>query len=427
MKKVFKFIVIVLLALAIKPALAQETEGTSTDTLGAAVNKLQGVVELMQRLKVTGYLQVQSQFTDSLGNAFAGGVFPANTDKRFGVRRGRLKFAYNTLLTSFVAQFDLTEKGLATKDIYMVVRDPWSQTASLTAGVFNRPFGYEIAYSSSARESPERARFTQTLFPGERDLGYMLTIQGPKTSSWNFLKIQGGFFAGNGINPETDNKKDFIGQISISKSALDERIKYGFGVSYYNGGVLQTTTNVYNMSDGVFSKDANLVTTGKFAKRQYMGLDAQFAVETPLGITTLRGEYVKGTQPSAKGSPNSFAIAVPVVQDLYIRAVKGAYVYFVQGIAGTKHQFVLKYDMFDPNTKVSGNQIGAGTATGVTATTAGDLKYTTFGIGWVYAYNSNVKLMAYYDKVKNETSNNLAGYSKDLNDNVFTLRLQFKF
>lgn len=425
MKKVFKFIVIVLLALVIKPALAQETEVTPTDTLGAAVNKLQGAVELMQRFKVSGYLQVQSQFTDSLGNPFAGGNFPANTDKRFGVRRGRLKFAYNTLLTSFVAQFDITEKGLATKDIYLVVRDPWTQTLSLTGGVFNRPFGYEIAYSSSARESPERARFTQSLFPGERDLGYMLTIQGPKTSSWNFLKIQGGFFAGNGIAVETDKKKDFIGQISIAKSALHERITYGIGASYYNGGVYQSTTNVYNISNGVYVKDASAITIGKFAKRQYIGVDAQFTVESPLGLSSLRGEYLTGNQPSTASSPNSFTI-LPTA-DLYLREVQGTYVYFVQGIAGTKHKFVVKYDIFDPNTKVSGNQIGAGAATGVMATKAGDLKYNTLGIGWIYAYDSTLKLIAYYDMVKNETSNQLAGYSKDLKDNVFTLRLQYKF
>src|ERR1035437_4950728 len=273
MKKIFKLILIALLVATISPAFAQESEGTPTDTLGAAVNKLQNAVELLQRFKVTGYLQVQSQFSDSIGNAFAGGAFPAGVDKRFKVRRGRLKFAYNTLLTSFVAQFDVTEAGFATKDIYLVVRDPWTQTISLTGGVFNRPFGYEIAYSSSARESPERSRFTQSLFPGERDLGWMMTIQGAKTSTWNWLKIQGGFFEGNGINPVTKKKKDFIGQISISKSALDERIKYGIGASYYDGGVYQPTANLYSINNGVYKADA--VTIGKFAKRQYVGVDAQ--------------------------------------------------------------------------------------------------------------------------------------------------------
>jgi hypothetical protein len=424
MKKIFKLIAIILLAVTIKPAVAQEVEGTPTDTLASAVNKLQSAVELLQRFKVTGYLQVQSQFADSAGiKSFAGGDFGSGIDKRFMVRRGRLKFAYNTLLTQFVAQFDVTEKGFATKDIYMVVRDPWNQTLSVTGGVFNRPFGYEIAYSSSSRESPERSRFTQSLFPGERDLGFMLTIQAPKTSQWNILKIQGGWFAGNGINPETDKKKDFIGQISLNKALFGEKVKLGLGASIYSGGV-QQVANVYKMSGSDFAKDAT-ITKNDFAKRQYFGLDGQVSAESSLGLTTLRGEYVTGKQPSTSTSPSSFQ-ALPT-GDLYLRDVKGAYVYFIQAIKGSKHSFVVKYDMFDPNTKVSGNQIGSITTTGNVATNAGDLKYTTTGLGWIYAYDATLKLMCYYDIVKNETSNSLKGYSKDLKDNVFTIRLQYKF
>ena len=423
MKKIFKLIVIALLALTIKPAMAQEVEGTPTDTLGAAINKLQSAVELLQRFKVTGYLQAQSQFSDSIGNAFAGGAFPAGTDKRFKVRRGRLKFAYNTLLTTFVAQIDVTEAGFGTKDMYLVVRDPWTQTISLTGGVFNRPFGYEVAYSSSQLESPERARFMQALFPGEEDLGWMVTIQGAKTSTWNWLRIQGGYFEGNGINPASKKMKDFIGQISINKASMDEKFKYGIGASYYDGGVLETTANTYVLSNGLYSKDASQV-AGKFAKRQYVGLDAQFSAESGLGLTTIRGEYLSGKQPSVAGSGNSFT-ANPT-GDLYLRNIMGAYGILIQSIKGTKDQIVLKYDIFDPNTKVSGDQIGV-KATGFNATTAGDIKYTTLGIGWIYAYDANVKLTAYYDIVKNETSKNLAGYGGNLKDNVFTLRLQYKF
>lgn len=425
MKKIFKLIAIALLAITLKPAVAQEVEGTPTDTLASAVNKLQSAVELMQRFKVTGYLQVQSQFADSAGiKSFAGGDFGTGIDKRFGVRRGRLKFAYNTTITSFVAQFDITEKGFATKDIYMVVRDPWKQVLSVTAGVFNRPFGYEIAYSSSSRETPERARFTQTLFPGERDLGYMLTIQAPKTSPWYFLKVQGGFFAGNGINPETDKKKDFIGQVILNKAFNHETIKVGLGASYYDGGVIQLG-NVYKMNGTDFQKDAT-IKLNEFAKRQYVGVDGQVTFQNALGLTTLRGEYVTGKQPSAAASPSSYT-AVPGA-DLYLRDVKGAYAYFVQAIKGTKHSFVVKYDMFDPNTKVSGNQIGAtAITTGNKLTAAGDLKYNTTGLGWIYAYDATLKLMCYYDIVKNETSKNIAGFHSDVKDNVFTIRLQYKF
>ena len=45
------------------------------------------------------------------------------------------------------------------------------------AGVFNRPFGHEIGYSTSGLESPERATIIQYFFPDERDLGAMLTLR----------------------------------------------------------------------------------------------------------------------------------------------------------------------------------------------------------------------------------------------------------
>jgi phosphate-selective porin len=40
--------------------------------------------------------------------------------------------------------------------------------------------------------------------------------------------------------------------------------------------------------------------------------------------------------------------------------------------------------------------------------------------------NENLKLMLWYDWVKNENTA-LAGYLTDVKDNVFTCRLQFRF
>ena len=99
---------------------------------------------------------------------------------------------------------------------------------------------------------------------------------------------------------------------------------------------------------------------------------------------------------------------------------------------------VVKYDWYDPNTDVEGDAIGSSVlnpkAYSFTKTGANDLKYTTLGIGWTYRWDSNLKIVAYYDMVTNETSKNLAdsvkklaGLSKDLEDNVFTLRIQYKF
>jgi len=435
MKHPFKFLLVALLAVG-GNAVAQESE-TPLDTLTSYVQKMNTNLVGLQKLKVTGYLQFQYQKADSMGaKSFAGGDFDPKVDNRFSVRRGRVKFAYAGNRSNYVLQFDVTEKGLGIKDAYMNFTDPWMEAFTITGGVFNKPFGYEIAYSSSQRESPERARFTQTLFPGERDLGAMLTFQMPKASPWSFIKVDAGYFAGNGTNPEFDKKKDFIGHIGIVRTAFYETIRYGVGLSYYNGGVYQGTKNVYEMAEvggvNVFSKLAADTTVGTFQKREYKGVDAQVTIETVVGLTTLRGEYVMGDQSGqAKTSTSpttdfTKVTGTATVPDGYNRKFNGGYVYFVQSIAHTPVTLVAKYDFYDPNTKVKGDEVGK-TATGQKATNAADLKYTTLGLGAVVAVSNNVKVIGYYDMVTNEKSKNLSGYTKDLKDNVFTLRLQYKF
>lgn len=79
-----------------------------------------------------------------------------------------------------------------------------------------------------------------------------------------------------------------------------------------------------------------------------------------------------------------------------------------------------KYDWYDPNTKVSGQQIGA---TGSNLYSS-DIKYTTLGLGYLFNYDQNWKFLAYADLVKNEITN-LSGYKTDRKDNVFTFRIQY--
>ena len=58
---------------------------------------------------------------------------------------------------------------------------------------------------------------------------------------------------------------------------------------------------------------------------------------------------------------------------------------------------------------------------------AGDIKYSTLGIGLVHYWDDNIKFVFYYDSVSNETSSKLAALNSDLRDNVFTFRIQYKF
>jgi hypothetical protein len=170
-------------------------------------------------------------------------------------------------------------------------------------------------------------------------------------------------------------------------------------------------------------------------------------------MTLIRGEYIFGSQPgtskssvSPKGIVNETAKEVTVnatdgksykvtpsgsvASDVYLRNFSGYYVMLAQRILQTKHEIVAKYDVYDPNTKVKGNDIGNGNKTG-----AADISFTTIGLGWNYYASANFKLTVYYDMVKNETSssyktdkpNGINDYRKDLKDNVLTIRAQYRF
>jgi hypothetical protein len=436
MKKNLTLVLLIITAIFTFNFKVKAQEVNPLDTLTLRVEQMNTDLELMKKLKLSGYIQTQFQLADSTGiPSYAGGNFPAGVDKRFSVRRGRIKFTYDYYYGQAVMQFDITEKGLAIKDAYLSVKEPFLKAFGLKVGVFDRPFGYEISYSSSSRETPERSRLFQTLFPGERDLGAMLFFQMPKTSNLNFLTLQCGMFNGNAINPDWDKQKDFIGHIFINKSTKSEKIKYGLGASYYKGGVYQWNKYVYNLgtlADGGkgFIVDSTETNKGEYADRSYVGADFQLSLDWKGGITTLRGEYITGHQPgsgSSSTSPN-FASA-PAAYDVYNRKFDGAYFYFIQNILHSKHDIVVKYDWYDPNTQVSGGDIMSKTGTVDNLSTklsAGDIKFNTIGLAYVFHWNSNVKVTAYYDIVSNE-STKVGIYTKDIKDNVFTLRFQYKF
>jgi len=389
-------------------------------------------VDALKKIKVSGYIQSQFQIAESDGiGTFAGGNFPSGVHSRFQVRRGRVKVNYDNDLTQYVLQIDVTQNGIAIKDAYATIKEPWLKAISMTGGIFNRPFGFEISYSSSDRESPERTRVIQTLFPGERDLGAKIEIAPPETSPLSFLNVRAGLLNGvlNTAN-ENDNFKDLIGRVGVQIPFAEQGLAIDGGVSFYAGQARSNSRVVYTMDGSTknFAVDSAAANSESYYDRSYLGVDVQLYYDLPvLGGLSLRGEYISGKQPGTATS-GVFYNPGSTVTSLYQRDFAGWYVNFVQNI-GLQHQLIVKYDVFDPNTDVEGNDIGAA-GKNLTAT---DIKYTTFGIGWIYHWDANVKFTFYYDMVTNESVNSatssapLIPFKKDIKDNVFTVRMQYKF
>ena len=112
----------------------------------------------------------------------------------------------------------------------------------------------------------------------------------------------------------------------------------------------------------------------------------------------VRGEYIRGKQPPNPGAAAASALSA---------SVEGYYFYVIENL-GTRNQFVLRYDSYDPDT---GNEL---------PNVAANAKVTTLGGSYIFHWDANSKVMLAYEKPKTE------GFA-DPDDNVFTLRYQYKF
>lgn len=392
------------------------------------------LLKRFDNIRMSGYIQPQFQLAQSEGaKSYSGGDFSQFSKNRFMLRRARVKIDYFVTTKDkfakalFTFQFDATERGVNVRDMFLRLYETKHHNFAITTGIFARPFGFEVNLSSVFRETPERGRMSQILMPTERDLGVMLSFEPQlRTNKLSWLKVDAGIFNGQGLSGTTDfdSRKDFISRATIKPVHIN-KFEISGGLSLLQGGWRQATKYVYtpgtaSNGDKIFIVDSTITNIGKIAPRQYYGTDLQLKLNHGWGETELRGEYWIGKQPgSATSTTNPGTLPNAA---LYIRDFDGAFFCFLQHIINKKHQLLVKYDWYDPNTHVRGNDIG-NPGTNLSAT---DIRYSTLGIGYVFYFSEYTKLVLYYDIVKNETTQ-LPGYSTDLKDNILTCRLQFRF
>ncbi len=380
-------------------------------------------------IKITGYLQTQFQKAQSAGiSSWSGGDFDKNADNRFMIRRGRLKIDRVDKFSSIVFQLDGTQDGVRLMDAFIQLHAPTLPAFLFTAGLFNRPFGYSIVYSSGYRDFPERARVFQTLMPRERDLGAMISFN-PKRIA-KFLSLELAMVNGSGLSAKDyDSGKDFIGNLNFKFDSLAlKKLHIGFGASIYQGTVRSNTKTYFTAKAGGFHTNTSADNEDRRVARDYYGVNFQIEYDNPFGTTSFKSEYIYGTQPgvaastSITGPAASTSFGTQPTGNLYLRNFKGYYFWLTQQIAQTRFKALLAYDVYDPNSDVDEREIGfAGNNT-----TAGDIKFSTLGYGITCAINTRLKLTIYNEHVVNKPTQ-LTSYTSDLNDDVFTTRLQYRW
>ena len=472
--------------LLILSSIAIQAQNYSSDSarIEQRFRKTDQILNILRDFRFDAYAQVEWQRADTAGIATVSGPnFPAAANNRFIIRRGRFRLSWlheivnkhgdSIKVGEFMFQMDATEKGFnAVKDFYGRIVDPWTGWVSLEGGIFRRPFGYEEPIVNATAESPEQARAWQLLMPQEGELGEELIIESPRTFKPVYLRLDAALINGTGIGSAGAGQsgintgayasaKDFIGRIIVGKTIV---VNSGFKISlnasgsYYNGRVLQTTNNVYE----VVKNSQNLeifknITTGTsdtagkgktYYARDYYGAHLQLNLDYKISgkfsaTTMLRGEFITGTEPGTLSStsvPLGAGTALPTTStttyvtgsngtlvpitvttsgvDLYIRKFNGVIAYFTQSFHNQVGSQTIHQDT--PNTQVS--KTGLNKVNGFSAT---DIAYSTFGFGYTICPVPYLKLMLWYDHVVNEASG-LAGWTGDYKkDDVFTLRTQF--
>jgi hypothetical protein len=414
-----------------KKAACQQRQTAKADRF--VTDTLHSLFKRFNNLHITGYILPEWQLAQTKGIAsYEGGNFPEFVDNRFMLREARVRFEYDQPIinsifkeASFVYQVDATERGVGTRDMFARLSAFDKHKSYFTVGFVTRPFGNEVTYSTQLRETPERGRMSQILMPGERDLGAMLTYE-PVVENKKKINIRYdiGVFNGQGTAgpADFDSYKDLVSRLTIKPVDLGHQLYLSGGVSGFYGGWVMASKYTYREiagnSNNYFKVDSSEFNIGSRAPRQYYGADIQFGKKHNWGRTELRAEYWKGVQPGTATttvSPGTLPLT-----PTYIRHFDGAFFYFIQSLFNPKWEAVVKYDWYDPNTKIAGKDI---TGPGFSAA---DIKYSTLGFGINHYFTDYLRVIFYYDTVKNEYTA-LQGYIGDLPDNVFTVRMQLRF
>ncbi len=417
-------------AFLVFPVMAQEEEsasdeGTTVESIGEKISGMEETMSLLQndvlglkKIKLSGYFQFEWLKTEDGSKGLGLDAYDSTAKSilsQFRLRRGRVKLVYAGDIAQFTIQGDFTNAGFALKDLYMDISEPWLYYFSIRAGLFNRP-NYEVEYSSSQRESMERSAVIRALYPNERDLGAMITVN-PEEMFVLQLAAFNNTTTGP-ISQRIPNFRDepvyYMARLTKSFSLPDEGIGIDIGAHARIGNIVSNSEYVIESEQNKVDS-ANKIKKGDKISKTWFGGELQFYWDI-LGGMKIIGEYIQGSTTDDMKLVAKAATA-PAVRK---RDFMGYYIMLVKSIT-EDFQIAVKYDSYDPNTAIDDKDI----------TSTSDLTRSTLGFGLHNYSIPNVRLSIWYDMIMTQTSDNIVKNLKllenDPSDNLLTVRFQYKF
>ena len=373
--------------------------------LDEAIKELQTDRDALKKIKVSGYLQINFEKSESV-NGLSVDPYDAKdfVKSRFRVRRSRIKIMYDGGSTSMVVQGDYSNSGFSLKDAYLDFAEQSLKIFSFRFGVFNRP-NYEVEYSSSQRESPERSRVIGALYPGERDLGVMVTM-----APEDLFKLQLAAFNNTFAGTFSQNNPNFSSEPLYFMARVTKALNLGdvgidFGVHGRFGSVRANSARLLESDVATNgAADTTSIKVGDAVSRNWFGAEVQLYYDF-LGGMKLLAEYITGSDVNVlSATPGA----------IRKRDFNGYYAMLVKSL-GDEFQFAVKYDSYNPNSKISSDVINS----------TSELAINTIGLGLHNYSFPNVRLTLWYDNVTTKTNDRIL--KEDPKDNLLTFRAQYKF
>ena len=341
MKKQVSILLLFLVMMAFK---ANAQESNVNEKLTEVNDKVNGLLERvandeadlqkLTKIKISGYIQAQYQ-------NFESPALLSTSNNYFSLRRVRVKFTYEAADgVKFVLQPDFAPGALALKDAFVILNDRWTKAFSFTMGKFNRT-NYEVEYSSSQRELPERSAVIRAIYPGERAIGAKLEFNPLNTPIHMQLAVFNGAedlkinnSAGTNLNSnenkDYDNFKDVMARVTYNLR-LGNFGGLDFGAHGYFGKLKSMATTTY-LSDYTTVKTSNI---GDALQKAGEAQNFNYLQMFWVGFS-VKGEYIAGKNASIGFVPSGTTLGVANYQNKFA----GYYLYFIKNL-GKKNQFAV--------------------------------------------------------------------------------------
>jgi len=274
------------------------------------------VTQRFEPISVRGYIQMRYE-RDNSRPTDENNLTTGRAKDNFRLRRVRLDVRGTPLKgVLYRLQVDAAETDVALRDAYLELR---AGDGLFTFGHFKAPLLEEVLESSSVRLTPERARVSTALFPGERDRGITYTLR-----KQGLPEITLGLFSGTRTTQTQDSLTSRKSWLVRIVQPLDKEGKLG---RIWVGRM-----------DGIGRKDfgAPLGIANFDRERTVVGL-----LLTPINGLTLRAEWVDGKDAGTAANPTV--------------KVRGWYALLGYKLPNQPVTIYAKHDQYDPNRDVAGN------------------------------------------------------------------------